>query len=212
MRTRRYFSKFARLCVWIGLLPTSDLLAASPAEVCNPLGRIPLVEYFNPTLNHFFYTQPCSQGEIAFVDSGGAGKDWRRTGWVFEVWSVAAGAPIARFYGSVKPGPNSHFYTFMYTPEYEMLIALQKATPPDQPRWNSEGNGNFSSYPSGPGNPCSPSVRRFYNQGFENKRDANHRFILNTETDLITQMKAQGWKDEGDAFCVGGAWLNGESR
>lgn len=190
-------------------------LAGPPPEQCVALGPIPLVEYFNPSLNHYFYTHPCSIGELAYVDAGGAGQDWKRTGWVLQVYAVATAGPVQRFYGSVSPGPNSHVYTA--GEEAQTLLRLAQSTPATQPRWNPESPGNFSTYLRAADGRCfasntAPGLRRFYNNGFENGLDPNHRFVAETATDVIAQMKAQGWKDEGEVFCVGGAWLDGVAR
>ena len=90
--------------IWIALLATSAALA-------EPTGTA--VEYFHPGLRHYFVT--ASPGEMAFVESGGAGAGWVATGGRFGVYRSAADAPdlapVCRFYGTPGIGPNSHFYT-----------------------------------------------------------------------------------------------------
>jgi hypothetical protein len=184
-----------------------------PEEKCTGLGTIPLIEYYHPTLNHYFYTTPCSPGEIAFVDSGGAGKEWRRTGWVFAVYAIASAAVVSRFYGSVSPGPNSHFYS-IDAAEIAQLKQLEQTTPASQPRWNSELSAFFGTIkPTADGRcnsdaPVQPLLKRFYNRGFEFGKDPNHRFVASTAANVIAEMKTKGWVDEGNVMCIGGAWLN----
>jgi hypothetical protein len=69
------------------------------------------VEFYNSILDH--YVMLTDAAEIAVVDSGGAGEGWSRTGARFE-FEPSPGAnsfTMHRFYGSVRPRPNSHFYT-----------------------------------------------------------------------------------------------------
>jgi sugar lactone lactonase YvrE len=92
-----------------------------------------VVEYYNATLRHYFITAELSE-QLA-VDSGAAGPGWVRTGDTFKVF-VAAGAPqgtsrVCRFFGSVTPGPNSHFYTASAA-ECDMVRQLEVTTPAGQ--------------------------------------------------------------------------------
>ena len=87
------------------------------------------IEYYNVDLDHYFLTSFAD--ETQFVESGGAGRGWVRTGYSFGVGAGAASpagvgaaalsslANVCRFYGNpqINPatgqrrGPNSHFYT-----------------------------------------------------------------------------------------------------
>src|SRR5262249_15355856 len=64
-----------------------------------------VVEYYNTPLDNYFITaDPTEQTAIA---GGSAGPGWSVTG------EFKPGGPsqVCRFYGSITPGPNSHFYT-----------------------------------------------------------------------------------------------------
>ena len=154
---------------------------------------------------HFFYTD--DPGEQAIVDSGGDGH-FVRTGKTFN----AGGSKRAcRFYGSVVPGPNSHFYT-VSDQECDALKAQQQVpTPTDVQQWNYEGLV-FSEVPplagyTGPSS-CTAGtipVYRGYNNaypasGAKNPWDSAHRY--STQQADIEQLVAQsGWSNEGIAFC-----------
>src|SRR6185369_14792193 len=100
-----------------------------------------VVEFYNSGLDNYFIT--ADPVEAAAVDAGGAGPGWARTGMTF-----AAGGNIAvcRFYGSIAPGPNSHFYT-ANSDECDGLVALAATTAPTQRRWNLESLDFFISLP-----------------------------------------------------------------
>ncbi len=73
------------------------------------------VEYYNATLDHYFYTGDA--GEIAAIDAGKVGPGWARTGKGFRA-VTAPGCPndsgqtvVYRFNGIPGVGPNSHFFT-----------------------------------------------------------------------------------------------------
>ena len=66
----------------------------------------------------------------------------------FKAWPDANQAPynarpVCRFYGSLSPGPNSHFYTVDEN-ECAFLKQLQATTPADQPRWNYRASRSTS--------------------------------------------------------------------
>lgn len=107
---------------------------------------------------------------------------------------------VCRFYGSVSPGPNSHFYT-VDTGECSALKALQLTTPATERRWNYEGSGFLSSAPVG--QVCAPGtvpVYRAYNQGYARTIDSNHRIVANRAA--IAEVVARGWVDEGVVMCA----------
>ena len=126
------------------LLGMATLLAltliASATGAYAQAGLVDVVEYYNADLDHFFIT--ATPAEQAAVDAGAAGA-WHRTGNTF-----ATGGPdqVCRFYGSVSPGPNSHFYTVIEA-ECADLKRIQAITPPSVQRWNFESN-DFDITPS----------------------------------------------------------------
>lgn len=65
-----------------------------------------VIEFHNVILDHYFLTDDA--GEAAGIDLGSAGPGWVRTGYGF---NSGGNVSVCRFYGSVSPGPNSHFFT-----------------------------------------------------------------------------------------------------
>jgi hypothetical protein len=153
----------------------------------------PVVEYYHTTLDHYFITG--DPNELAYLDSTDLG--WQRTGYTFK---SSGSTPVCRFYGSISPGPNSHFYTVSAT-ECENLKQLQASTPPTLPRWNLE-SVNFYSTPviSGvcPGGTL--PVYRAYNNGTARGIASNHR--ISTSQAAIKEVVARGWIDEGTVMCA----------
>ncbi|MBP8295745.1 MAG: hypothetical protein KAX84_06525 [Burkholderiales bacterium] len=156
-------------------------LGALPLQVLHGIAGILLsagalaavVEFYNPDLDNYFITaEPVEQ---AFIDTGAVGR-WQRTGDAF-----ATGGPnqVCRFYGSLSPGPNSHFYT-ADTAECAALKQLQAITPASEKRWNFESN-DFATTPAVNGG-CAGGlvpVYRAYNNGFARGVDSNHRITSN---------------------------------
>ena len=107
---------------------------------------------------------------------------------------------MCRFYGSVQPGPNSHFYT-ADPDECAALVRLQQSTPPSQPRWNFEGHAFVAALPVAGRCPESRpfGIRRFFNNRAA-QNDANHRYVLDDR--IAGQMRAAGWIDEGIVMCT----------
>jgi hypothetical protein len=162
-------------------------------------------DFPNAPGGHFFYSS--DPAEQAAVDAGAAGQ-FHRTGRQFVTGGTA---PVCRFYGSVTPGPNSHFFT-VDTAECSALKAAQVVpTPPTVQQWNYERNEYLTTPASvaGDGTRSCPAgtapLYRAYNNAFttggaKNPWDSNHRFTP-VKAD-ITALVAQGWRDEGIAFCT----------
>ncbi|KFI23699.1 WD40/YVTN/BNR-like repeat-containing protein [Nitrosococcus oceani] len=174
-----------------------------PAEEAR--GEATVTEFFNVDLGHYFMT--ASPEDVATIEAGGAGPGWERTGHTFQAWSLLGsnvGVYLCRFYGSVSPGPNSHFFT-PSPQECGLLRDLQAQTPPTAPRWNFEGYA-FMAIPAqgkGEAQHCPEAfapVYRAYNNGFARGEESNHRFV--TDRTLLTPLVAGGWVEEGIAFCV----------
>ncbi|MDZ4729920.1 MAG: hypothetical protein SH820_08275 [Xanthomonadales bacterium] len=167
------------------------------------LGLVEVIEFYNTSLDHYFITS--GAGEAVMIDQGGAGPGWERTGESFKAWNLWSNpdaANMCRFYGSVQPGPNSHFYSDTAL-ECRMLQALQEDTPAGEKGWNFEGWA-MSVIPRGAGEqqPCpdnSTAVYRAYNNGFALGKDSNHRYATNSA--LLDAMQEDGWINEGIAFC-----------
>lgn len=185
------------------ICPGADCLGEPKPLIASP-GVGAATEFYNTDLKHYFLTP--DPAEAAFIDNGGAGPGWQRTGQSFKIWTMlgnntGSGASVCRFYGSVSPGPNSHFFT-LSPGECGFLIELQERTPASVPRWNLE-EFSFVAAPPGPGGVC-PSelapIYRAYNNGFARGQDSNHRFVA--DRSLLAPLVSEGWIDEGVAFCV----------
>lgn len=170
---------------------------------------LPAIEFYNDALKHYFLT--IDPNEAAAIDAGAAGAGWRRTGGSFNVWtSPASGSqPVCRFYGSVSPGPNSHFFTGDAA-ECAGLRAQEASIPETERKWHYEGIAFHSVLPQGGG--CAGGttpVHRYYNNGHARGEDANHR--LTSDAALRAGMEAAGWIYEGVAMCAPGASIEGPS-
>jgi hypothetical protein len=146
----------------------------------------PNVEYFNSQLRHYFVTYDGT--EARFIDEGGAGAGWSRTGQGFKTGGTT---PVCRFYGTPGIGSNSHFFT---------ISAQECELVKKDPGWTFEGYG-FYATPTVNGQCEAPLVplHRLYNNRAA-QRDSNHRHV--TDLSLIPPMVLAGWSYEGVAFCV----------
>jgi glucose/arabinose dehydrogenase len=166
----------------------NKLVSTSPAPSM-------VVEFHNAVLDHYFVT--ASAAEAAAIDDGSGGPGWSRTGNAFK---PGGSTPVCRFYGSVSPGPNSHFYT-ADAAECAFLQQLQATTPSTQKRWNFEGL-DFASTPAANGG-CldnTAPVYRAYNDGFRRGIDSNHRITSNAAA--IQEVVDRGWRNEGIVMCA----------
>lgn len=156
---------------------------------------------------HYFYSS--EPDEQAFVDGGGAGH-FQRTGRIFKAGGYV---PVCRFYGSVSPGPNSHFFSADQN-ECAGLKAQEKSpVPADVPQWNSEGKGFYAVAAVTAANgtrscltgtvPVYRAYNNAYKNGKRNNWDSNHRFSVN-HADIDQLVTGHDWSDEGIAFCAPG--------
>lgn len=183
----------------------------SPVSLPPPKADGTVVEYVN-TLDfpnapggHYFYAS--GSAEQATVDAGGAGK-FVRTGRTF---ASGGFVPVCRFYGSMSPGPNSHFFTASAS-ECEELKAMQVTpTPASTQQWNFEGHGFYSVTPVADAQgqmQCmagTQPVYRAYNNAYpksggKNPWDSNHRY--STLRADIDEMISKGWTSEGIVLCA----------
>jgi hypothetical protein len=167
-------------------------------------GVVEVVEFYNTNLDHYFITGTGVEADL--VDEGAAGPGWIRTGESFLAWSLGAredAVDVCRFYGSMHPGPNSHFYS-VSPAECHFLMDLQELIPDEEPRWNFEGYA-FSILPPSQDEdiPCpehTTPIYRAYNDAFSRGDDSNHRYVKNRA--LLDPMLEEGWVFEGVAFCA----------
>ncbi|MBK7471383.1 MAG: hypothetical protein IPI73_12885 [Betaproteobacteria bacterium] len=154
---------------------------------------------------HFFYSS--DPAEQAAVDAGAAGQ-FHRTGREFLTGGTA---PVCRFYGSLAPGPNSHFFTVDMAECNALKAAQITPAPATVQQWNYERIEYFSTPAIAAANgarSCPPNTQplyRAYNDAYplsgpKNPWDSNHRFTP-VQADIVA-MVAQGWRDEGIAFCA----------
>ncbi len=179
-----------------------DVYAALGAVATPSLSEVTVYEFYNKPLDHFFRT--ANPDEAAAIDGGGAGPGWSRTGDNFVAYGKSgypAGAVgVCRFFGSLSPGPNSHFYTGD-AGECQGLKDLQAQTPATQKRWNYEEIAFAVDLPSsGACTGRSPLVvYRAYNNGARLGIDSNHRYT--TSLTEYNALIAKGWGGEGVVMC-----------
>ena len=170
----------------VGAEENSATICFSPGP---PPERVTITEYFNVNLGHYFLSSTVEDN--AFIDSGGAGPGWSRTGEVLR--TIAPGycydaRPVFRFY---TPIANTHFFT-MDTRE---CGAVRRGG-----GWNYEGQSFGATRPVNGACPANTTaLYRLYNNRWM-FNDNNHRFV--TRAALRDQMVAQGWINEGIAMCL----------
>ncbi len=173
----------------------TDAARGSPSGVYVFVPLDSVVEFYNTDLDNYFIT--ANPDEQTAIGNGSAGPGWTTTDDYFN-----AGGPsqVCRFYGSLTPGPNSHFYT-IDPAECQLLKDLQAATPISEKRWNFESNDFASSAPVA--GQCAAGlvpVYRAYNNGFTRGVDSNHRITANHAAYLA--QVARGWTGEGVVMCA----------
>jgi predicted dienelactone hydrolase len=163
-----------------------DYIAPSPAAFDERIA----VEYYNPSLDHYFFT--AEPAEAAMLDAGIIVPGWLRTGFDFKVYPAfdARGLPACRFFGTPGIGPNSHFFT---------IDADECTKVKANPFWMFEGIAFNSDIPMIADCPSDRvPVVRMYNNG--KGGEANHRYL--TSHSEIGDMLGQGWIIEGPVFCA----------
>ena len=177
-----------------------------------PLIEGEITEYQNtkdfPSAPGGVYFYASNDADRTLLDSGAPGQ-WTRTGRKFNSGGYVS---VCRFYGSVNPGPNSHFYT-ADDKECDLIKSLQiKPTPANKQQLNYEGKTFSASMPIPSATSSTPSVcpaasiplYRAYNAAYtsagKKNYDSNHRFT--TSRADIAEVVAKGWVDEGLVMCV----------
>jgi murein DD-endopeptidase MepM/ murein hydrolase activator NlpD len=151
--------------------------------------RTEIVEYYAPSLDHYFMTG--FTDEEAALDAGTPIAGWKRTGGSFPAYSAPGGglSTVCRFFGTPGLGVNSHFYTAF---DFECAAVKQLVG------WIFEANAfyiaaNVSQCPA-----STRPVYRLYNNGMGG--EPNHRYT--TSWPVIDAMQTAGWILEGVAFCA----------
>jgi alpha-tubulin suppressor-like RCC1 family protein len=175
--------------------------ATSPVQSLLSLGSIfdrqgeYVIEFYNTTLDHFFITSDPQEAQA--IDGGSAGPGWSRTGQAFK---AGGDTPVCRFYGSVSPGPNSHFFTASDS-ECKGLMSLQASTPTTDKAWNFERlDFAIGQVAAGACLLGTAPVFRAYNNGALRGVDSNHR--ISSSIAAIHQVVARGWINEGVVMCA----------
>lgn len=156
----------------------------------SPQGYADAVEYFAPSLGHYFMTSDST--EIQALDNGVI-PGWSRTGESFHVIPASTrpttALSVCRFYGLPPAGLNSHFFTASQTE----CAAVQRLWPT---AWLLETTDAFAvpATGAGDGEPCAQGSIPLYRL-YNNRADANHRFTISTS--VRDQMVAMGWILEG---------------
>ncbi|MEN9559016.1 MAG: hypothetical protein RLZZ502_227 [Pseudomonadota bacterium] len=148
-----------------------------------------VVEYHHARLNHYFMSADAV--EQAYLDNGGAGGGWVRTGETFSALAAGTGVgnDVCRFYSAPF---NTHFYT--------ADRAECAAVKTEKNYWAYEGLAFRVGMPIL--NICPSNgkeVFRLHNNRFAQK-DGNHRYTTRAST--ATLMVLLGWKLEGTVFCT----------
>ena len=158
---------------------------------------VPVVEYYNAALDHFFITTVAA--EVSLLDTKSAPfQDWARTGYSFNSYAnataPASSVAICRFFNDSFAPKSSHFYA-------PHGLGCE-ATISGFPDWRLEDDKLFNEMlPDGSGN-CPAGtipVYRLYNQGMGGA--PNHRFV----TSLAERQKMinKGYVAEGAGIGVG---------
>lgn len=148
------------------------------------------VEFYNPSLNHYFVT--AEPAEAAMLDAGKVVPGWQRTHDEFKVYpaGASAGLPACRFFGTPPLGPNSHFFT---------IDPAECAKVKANPLWTFEGVAFAADPPLAADCPAERiPVLRLYNNGMGGQ--ANHRYT--TSRSDARALVGSGWLVEGPVFCA----------
>jgi len=175
--------------------------------------RVRVYEFYNASLDRYFYTS--NEAEAAYLASTPAtGEHWIGGFVANAVNYYSDDSNVCRFYGSVSPGPNGHFYTRGDSAgsECDGLQRLESSTPPTEKRWNFEGI-SFAAFSLAADTRTSPSpgcvgngitaqipLLRAYNNGVARGRDSNHRYT--TDPSIYQDMLNKGWIGEGIVMCL----------
>lgn len=170
-------------------LPRESLLTVS--EIAAPTQQLPVLEYYNATLDHYFMTQ--DTGEIADLDSG-VHPGWARTGESFDLYVANAsdgrGHRACRWYGLPAFGLDTHFFSASATECNEVALS-----PLTSGRWKNETANAFeATLPDTLTGTCPSGTVPVYRL-WNNRIDSNHRYT--TKVSIKQSMIAKGYIPEG---------------
>jgi hypothetical protein len=155
---------------------------------------VPVIEFHDVQDGQYFLTADAA--EIAFIDGGGLGSGWSRTGMQFNAWprdatGVAGALPVCRFFGVPGVGPDSHFYT---------ADAGECAKVKQDPHWQYEAMAWQALLPTA--GRCASGMTpllRLWLPGSD-PTGSRHRYV--TDASLAPAMQSAGWILEGPVFCA----------
>ena len=162
---------------------------AGAAQAVEPTATA--VEYFNPTLNHYFLS--ANPDEMRSLEAGSAGPGWVRTGGEFGVYAGAGDAlgltPVCRF----LPGPGMGRHSHFYTADQAECEALKSQG------WRYEGIAFYIA--SALNRQCAPGTTPVYrasgNAAFRN--DSDQRFSV--DYTAYSRLAAAGHSLDGVVMC-----------
>lgn len=166
-----------------GGVPTGTTIVR--ADGASLSDSVPVVEYYNAGLDHYFITWMTN--EIAILDAGVQIRGWTRTGKTLRtsVTPKAGASPVCRYY--IPPGlGDSHFFG----------RGTQECT---------ETGAKFPSFINEdpafmqmilPVEGACPAATTPVYRVFSNRPDANHRYM--TDPAVRNEMVGRGWLAEGD--------------
>ncbi len=153
---------------------------------------VDIVEFHHAGLDHYFLT--ASAEEADFIDRGGLGPQWTRTGRRLRGWPAGAqpanAVDACRFFGTPGLGPDSHFYT---------VNGAECAAVRQDRYWEFEGVA-FRVLPLA-GSGCAPGsevVQRLYKPAAD-VTGMRHRYVIDDAD--VEAMLGAGWTLEGPVFC-----------
>ncbi|MFO1396444.1 MAG: hypothetical protein U1F48_05210 [Burkholderiales bacterium] len=141
------------------------------------LPLVPVVEYFNYGLLHFFMTSDA--GEMRALDAGLA-SGWHRTGEAFLAFApaaagtVAGAVPVCRFYGRPEAGLDSHFFSASAAECADVAQRFGHS-------WMLETSNAFALFLPDTATGACPQASMPIYRGYNNLPDANHRYATSPE-------------------------------
>ena len=155
-----------------------------------PIAIVPVIEFYHAGFNHYFMT--ADTVEINALDTHYF-TGWERTGYQFFAYPTGASAggtinPVCRYYGLPSAGLDSHFYSASALECFQVNQFYGA-------EWQIESDNVFQiNLPNTTTGACPSGTIPIY-RVFNNRHDANHRYM--TSTVVRAQMEAAGWIREG---------------
>jgi hypothetical protein len=172
----------------VAIMPIVGRGASAPAPSAD------VVEFRHPPDGQYFLTADAA--EAAFLDAGGLGPEWQRTGMRFAAWAAndasnPSALDVCRFFGVPGVGPNSHFLT---ADPAECAAVKRNAL------WIYEGIAFRALLPAGGQCPSgTDTIQRLWLPGAD-VAASRHRYVSDAAS--VAPMVAGGWVLEGPVLCA----------